>query len=87
MALNLNYEYWVYDVSSFGKIPVFCPFDLEKEEVVIGITVMSSECPGKLYGAFHPEGQEELEIFVEEHPEFDDFLLGLEVDSEEEDAN
>jgi hypothetical protein len=61
---------WVLDVTStFGGEYCFVPIE-DDGTLVVGLNVISDECPGKLVGAVHAGGQEEVENWCAEHPEW-----------------
>jgi len=61
---------WVLDASSVtDELAVFMP--IEKDGTIIaGMNIGSDRCPGKLVGVVHPDGQEALEKWVQEHPDW-----------------
>ena len=61
---------WVLDASSItDELAVFMP--IEKDgSIVAGLMFGSDRCPGKLVGVVHPDGQEALEKWVQEHPDW-----------------
>ena len=73
------YEEWVLDVSL--PVPAYVPYDRKNDVLVTGLNIMSTECPGKFAGIIHQEGQEALDKWIEEHPDWD------EVYKEQEESN
>jgi hypothetical protein len=61
---------WVLDVTrdSDGE-RCFVPID-DGGRIVVGFNVITDECPGKLVGVFHEGGQEEVERWCAEHPDW-----------------
>jgi len=57
---------WLLDVS-FG-VPAFVPYERDTDSVIIGLTMLSDKCPGKIIGVIHCDGQEAVESWVEAHP-------------------
>jgi hypothetical protein len=62
---------WVLDLT-FGTepLPCFCPYDRENDSIVTGLNMLTNKCPGELIGVVHPEGQEAVEKWCEENPDW-----------------
>lgn len=58
------FEEWLLDVSL--RTPCFVPY--EDGEIIEGFSVIQQKSPGKLVGVIHVEGQEAVETWVEENP-------------------
>ena len=65
---ELTWKEWVLDVT-FDP-PVFVPYERETGAVVIGMNVLSDKCPGKLVGVIHADGQEAVEKWISENPDW-----------------
>ena len=63
-----TWKEWLLDVSC--DPPAFVPYERETDTIVLGMTVISSMCPGKLVGIIHCRGQEEVEKWCQEHPDW-----------------
>lgn len=61
-----DWKNWVLDVS-FDP-PIFCPYDDETGDIVTGLNLMTTTCPGKLVAIVHAEGDAALEAWIEQHP-------------------
>jgi hypothetical protein len=57
---------WVLD-ASFDP-PIFCPYERETDEVVIGLGLISGRAPGQLVGVIHSDGQGAVEAWIGAHP-------------------
>lgn len=68
-VLSRTFPDWVLDITNYTPdVLVWCPFDREKDQIIVGITHIG-DCPGKKVGAFHLGGQEALETVLNLHPE------------------
>jgi hypothetical protein len=58
---------WVLDVSFSPQLPpVFVPY--LSGTIVLGMTVAADVCPGELVGVFHHKGQDAVEKWCQENP-------------------
>ena len=57
---------WVLDIT-MGKPYCFCPFE-EPDTVVVGMSVVSGNCPGSLVGVFHADGHEKAKKWINKNP-------------------
>jgi hypothetical protein len=60
---NLPWKEWVLDVTQSQDLYAFCP--LENGNVVLGMTVLSERCPGRLVAAYHEAGQDAVEAWFD----------------------
>ncbi len=60
---------WVIDVT-FWPSTGFCPLD--DGSVVVGMTYIADRSPGKLVGVFHHDGEEAVDGWVADHPNWKD---------------
>ena len=59
---------WVLDVTYVPNMPpVFVPYE-DDGTLVLGMNVMSEKCPGELVGIIHEGGQEAVEKWCSENP-------------------
>jgi hypothetical protein len=63
-------DLWVLDASGSLDPPCFCPYDPDTNEVVVGMNVLAHHSPGRLIGVFHPDGQEAVEEWRLDHPDW-----------------
>lgn len=64
---NTNF---VLDVSFGTSPPTFVPFDEETGILSIGMNYLQDRCPGILIGVVHNQGQEAVEKFIENNPDW-----------------
>jgi hypothetical protein len=56
---------WVLDVTL--SAPVFIPYE-DDGTLVVGMNVVCERCPGNLVGVVHLDGQEKVEKWIAENP-------------------
>lgn len=66
--LSKMWEEWVLDVSF--DMPVFVPYERDTDTIVIGMNVARATSPGKLVGVIHEGGQEAVDEWIANHPEW-----------------
>ena len=59
---------WVIDVTFGTEFPCFVPYD--GETLVLGMNIISQKCPGNLVGVLHTEGQEAVDEWIVNHPQW-----------------
>lgn len=75
------FENWVMDITNGVENPCFCPY--EDGDVIFGLSVMSSRCPGNLIGVLRLDGQEEVDVWIEDNPDWQErFAKGASDDSD-----
>jgi hypothetical protein len=55
---------WVVDVTY--EIPCFVPY--EEGELILGMNLITEKCPGQLVGVIHAAGQDAVEKYCAENP-------------------
>ncbi len=68
------YPEWLLDVT-FDP-PAFVPYERETGNIIVGLNVMSNECPGRLVGIWHSDGHSSAEQWCVEHPDWIEFYFG-----------
>jgi hypothetical protein len=62
---------WVLDVTLGNKSTnCYCPYEKETGSVVFGLSLLADKCPGKLVGVVHMDGNDAVEKWLSEHPEY-----------------
>lgn len=69
MADKPFWDKWVLDVTLWPDY-VFVPFDERSGKILVGLSVVTEKSPGELIGVLHLEGQEEVEVWVKENPDW-----------------
>lgn len=59
---------WLLDVSF--SIPCFVPYERETDTIITGMNVITDKCPGELVGVIHMDGQEAVEKWCAENPDW-----------------
>lgn len=60
---------WLLDVSRFDDFgPAFVPYEPDTGAIVFGMTVCGATSPGELVGVIHADGQEAVDKWTEENP-------------------
>ena len=60
---------WVLDIS-LGEPYAFVPYDKKRDVLVFGLNVISDKCPGKLIGVISNQGDEHIEKWIKENPDW-----------------
>ena len=50
--------------------PVFCSYESDTDSVVVGLSIITTTCPGELVGVFHSDGQGAVEKWIAENPDW-----------------
>lgn len=67
----MKQEDFVLDVTlDGGGLNCYCPYLKDTEEVVFGLSILTDRCPGNLVGVVHMDGNEAVEKWIAEHPEY-----------------
>jgi len=61
---------WMLDASSVRANGVACFVPYCDGDLIVGMNVISHECPGALVGLFHPCGQKAAEEWAEENKDW-----------------
>lgn len=62
---------WMLDITfGLNPMPCFVPYDAGEDAVVFGLSVLTNRCPGKLVGVCSQNGQQEVEKWCEENPDW-----------------
>jgi hypothetical protein len=67
------FKEWLIDIglSHFDDGCVcFVPYERETGTIVFGMNMISDKSPGKLVGVLHPEGQDAVEKWCEDNPDW-----------------
>ena len=67
-----NFTEWLLDVSF--DYPCFVPY--KDDAIVFGMNVMANKSPAKLVGVIHSEGQDAVEAWIEENPDWHEKYSG-----------
>lgn len=59
---------WLLDVSF--EYPCFVPYERDTDQVVVGMNMLSARCPGELVGVMHSDGQDAVEKWCAENPDW-----------------
>jgi len=65
------FKEWVIDIGSShfdDGVVCFVPYERETGDIVVGMNVLSDKSPGKLVGVIHNDGQEAVEKWCDENP-------------------
>lgn len=65
---DMDTKKWVLDVTY--SMPAFCPYK-DDGTIITGLSVISNECPGEFVGVIHLDGQEAVEKWLAEHPDWE----------------
>jgi hypothetical protein len=62
---------WVLDLT-FGTepMPCFCPYERDTGAIVTGMNMLTDRCPGELVGVVHLDGQEAVEKWCADNPDW-----------------
>jgi hypothetical protein len=66
------WENWVIDASMptpDDNIVTFVPIE-DDETLVLGMNFIGNKCPGNLVGVVHLNGQEAVEQWIKDHPDW-----------------
>ena len=64
------YKEWVLDVTL--STPCFVPYDRKNDVHILGMSTISTRCPGKLVGVIHGDGDKALERWIEDNPDWNE---------------
>jgi len=62
------WQEWLLDVSF--EVPCFVPYDRVTGQVIAGMNMLSARCPGELVGVIHVDGQDAVEKWCVENPDW-----------------
>jgi hypothetical protein len=64
----MNWTEWLLDVSF--EPPCFVPYERDTGRIVLGMNLITDRCPGKLIGLMHSGGQEAVEQWEANNPDW-----------------
>jgi hypothetical protein len=67
----MDWKEWLLDVTH-GTDPFACfvPYEREDDAIVFGMNLMTDRCPGDLVGVIHAAGQEAVEKWMADNPDW-----------------
>lgn len=64
---------WLIDITHGTEpLPCFVPYEREDDAIVFGMNLLTDRCPGELVGVIHAGGQEAVEKWCADNPDWHD---------------
>jgi hypothetical protein len=64
------WDEWLMDITNGDDLPCFVPYERDTGMMVFGMNFISDKCPGRLVGVIHANGQEAVNKWVRENPDW-----------------
>jgi len=66
----MDWKEWLMDVTHGDSPPCFVPYERDTGDIVLGMSLITDQCPGELVGVIHAGGQQAAEEYCTANPQW-----------------